>query len=126
MKRLRVLAVHHNRILRDGISVLLEMDRDFELVDSVATADAAVAVFAATHPDLTLVDLDLPADSGLDAITRIRQMDPAAWLIGLTVDERDDHCRRAVTAGISTLLTKDQIGTMLIPVIRAGQPQKYL
>ena len=52
MKRLRVLAVHHNRILRDGISVLLEMDRDFELVDSVATADAAVAVFAATHPDL--------------------------------------------------------------------------
>jgi DNA-binding NarL/FixJ family response regulator len=123
---LRVLSVNHNRILREGISVLFEMDRDFELIDSVATADAAVEAFAATHPDLTLVDLDLPADSSLDAISRIRQIDAAAWIIGLTIDELDDRCLRALTVGVSTLLSKDQIGTMLIPMIRIGQPCKYL
>jgi DNA-binding NarL/FixJ family response regulator len=123
---LRVLSVNHNRILREGISVLFEMDRDFELIDSVATADAAVEAFAATHPDLTLVDLDLPADSSLDAISRIRQIDAAAWIIGLTIDELDDRCLRALTVGVSTLLPKDQIGTMLIPMIRIGQPCKYL
>jgi len=125
-ERLRVLSVNHNRILREGISVLLEMDRDFELIDSVATADAAVEAFAATRPDLTLVDLDLPADSSLDMISRIRQIDAAAWIIGLTIDELDDRCLRAVMVGVSTLLSKDQIGTMLIPVIRTGQPCKYL
>jgi DNA-binding NarL/FixJ family response regulator len=102
------------------------MDRDFELIDSVATADAAVEAFAATHPDLTLVDLDFPADRSLDVISRIRQIDAAAWIIGLTIDELDDRCLRAVMAGVSTLLSKDQIGTMLISVIRTGQPCKYL
>ena len=121
-ERLRVLSVNHNRILREGISVLLEMDRDFELIDSVATADAAVEAFAANRLDLTLLDLDLPADSSLDAISRIRQIEAAAWIIGLTIDELDDRCLRAVMVGVSTLLSKDQIGTMLIPVIRIGQP----
>ena len=125
-ERLRVLSVNHNRILREGISVLLDMDRDFDLIDSVATCDEAVEAFAATHPDLTLVDLDLPADSGLEVICRIRQIDSAAWIIGLTIDELDDRCLRAVIAGVSTLLSTDQIGTMLIPVIRSGQPCKYL
>ena len=124
-ERLRLLTVNHNRILREGISVLLQMEGDFDLLDPVATADAAVEAFGATHPDLTLVDLDLPANGGLDAISRIRRMDPAAWIIGLAIDERDDRCVRAVTAGVSTLLTKDQIGTMLIPVIRTGKSRKY-
>jgi two-component system NarL family response regulator len=124
-ERLRVLSVNHNRILREGISVLLEMDRDFELIDSVATADAAVEAFAATHPDLTLVDLDLPEDSSLEAIIRIRQIDPTAWIIGLTIDELDGCCLRAVMVGVSTVLSKDQIGARLIPVIRTGQPQQY-
>jgi DNA-binding NarL/FixJ family response regulator len=124
-ERLRLLTVNHNRILREGISVLLRMEGDFELLDCVATAEAAVEAFAATHPDLILLDLDLPANSGLDAISRIRQMDPAAWIIGLTIDERDDRCLRAVTAGVSTLLTKDQIGSMLIRMIRTGPPQEY-
>ncbi len=124
-ERLRVLSVNHNRMLREGISVLLEMDRDFELIDSVATADAAVEAFAATHPDLTLVDLDLPADGSLDVIGRIRQIDAEARIIGLTIDELDDRCLQAVMVGVSTLLSKDQIGTRLIPVIRTGQPCKY-
>ena len=120
--RLRVLSVNHNRILREGISVLFERDQDFELIDSVAAADAAVEAFAATRPDLTLVDLDLPADSSLDVISRIRQIDATAWIIGLTIDELDDRCLRAVMFGVSTLLSTDQIGTMLIPMIRSGQP----
>ena len=118
--RLRVLSVNHNRILREGISALLEMDRNFELIDSVATADAAVEAFAATHPDLTLVDLDLPAEGSLDVISRIRQIDAAAWIIGLTIDELDERCLQAVIVGVSSLLAKDQIGTMLIPLIRTG------
>jgi DNA-binding NarL/FixJ family response regulator len=120
--RLRVLSVNHNRILREGISVFFEKNHDFELIDSVATADAAVEAFAANRPDLTLMDLDFPEDGSLDVISRIRQIEAAAWIIGLTIDELDERCLRAVMVGVSTLLSKDQIGTMLIPVIRTGQP----
>jgi DNA-binding NarL/FixJ family response regulator len=101
------------------------MDRGFKEINSVATADAAVEAFAATHPDLTLVDLDSPADSSLDVISRIRQIDASAWIIGLTIDELDERSLRAVMVGVSTLLSKDQIATMLIPVIRTGRPYKY-
>jgi DNA-binding NarL/FixJ family response regulator len=122
-ERLRILVVDHNAILREGISVVIEMQPDFELVGSISAAAGAIDRFAAARPDLTLMDLDLPSDSGLDAILRIRQMDPAAWIIGLVTDEGNERCQRAVVAGVSALLAKEQIGAMLISLIRMGKPQ---
>jgi DNA-binding NarL/FixJ family response regulator len=125
-KRLRILVVNHNRILRAGISDLIAMQPDFELVDSIAAADDAVDRFTATRPDLTLMDLDLPADSGLDSICRMRQADPSAWIIGLATDEGDDRCVRALGAGVSALLAKEQIGAMLISLIHMGRSREAL
>ena len=67
---LRVLAVHHNQILRDGICVLIAMQPDLELVGAVAEADHAIRLFAELRPDLMLVDLELPSGAGLDALDR--------------------------------------------------------
>ena len=118
---LRVLAVDHNRILREGICVLIAMQPDLELVGAVAAAEAAVALFSEKRPDLTLMDLDLPARESLDAISRIQRIDPSAWVVALVADECDERCRHAVVAGASTVLAKDLIGKMLVPLIRAGR-----
>jgi len=123
-KSLRVLCANQNRILREGIRVLITMQPDFDLVGSVASADAVVSIFAEELPDVTLVDVDLPADSGLDAISCIRQIDPGAWIIALITDEDEERCSRALTAGASNFLAKDRIGSMLIPLIRAHVPSE--
>jgi DNA-binding NarL/FixJ family response regulator len=115
---IRVLAVDHNRILSEGIGVLIGMEPGMELVGFAREADTAVSLFREQHPDVTLMDLDLPSGSGLDAILRIREIDANAWIIGLITDECDESCAQAVAAGVSTLLAKDLIGRMLVPIIR--------
>ena len=118
---LRVLAVDHNRILCEGISVLIGMEPGLDLVASVGEADSAVRLYREQQPDLTLMDLDLPAHAGLDAIRLIRKIDADAWIIGLVTDECDECCHEAVKAGASNLVPKDLIGKMLIPIIHQGR-----
>jgi two-component system, NarL family, response regulator len=97
--------------------VLIGMQPGLELVATTATPDIALTIFADKRPDLTLMDLDLPADSGVDAILRIRQIDPAAWVIALVTDDSGDNGTRAVAAGAEAVMSKDLIGELLVPMI---------
>lgn len=116
---IRILAVNQNRILRDGLCMLIEMQPDLDLVASAADGDAAISLFADRRPDVTLMDLDLPGHTGVDAIHRIRGIDPHAWVIGLLTFEGDKCGREAMEAGATAILAKDRIGEMLLPLIRA-------
>lgn len=121
---IRVLVVDHNPIFREGICALIRMQSDLELATAVATADEAVRLFVEKRPDLTLIDLDLLSHGGIDAIRRIRRLDPASWLIGLVTDECNECCPPAVDAGAAAVLAKDSVGKMLVPLIDAGPPAR--
>jgi DNA-binding NarL/FixJ family response regulator len=114
---IRVLAVNRNRILREGLSVLIGMQPGLELVATTAAPDLALTIFAEERPDLTLMDLDLPDDTGIEAILRIRQIDPAAWVIALVTDDSGENGSRAVAAGAEAVVPKDLIGELLVPMI---------
>jgi DNA-binding NarL/FixJ family response regulator len=117
---LRVLAVNHNSIFREGLRIFIEAQPNVTLAGSVVEADTAVHLFAETRPDLTLVDLDLPFGRGIEAIRRIREIDPDAWIIGLVTYEWDDRCREAMAAGALAVLSKDLIAEKLMALIRTG------
>lgn len=120
---IRVLAVNRNRILREGLSVLIGMQPGLELVAITATSDTALCIFAEQRPDLTLMDLDLPEDNGVDAIFRIRQMDPEARVIALVTDDSGESGIRAVAAGAEAVVPKNLIGEMLVPMILRRQAE---
>jgi len=101
--------------------VLIETEPDLELVGAVAVLDTALSLFTEKRPDLTLMDLDWPGDNGVDAIQRIRAIDPSAWIIALVTYEWDTSGRRAVAAGAAAVVAKDLIGEVLVPMIRAGR-----
>ena len=107
---LRVLAVVHNRILREGICCLVETKADLALAGAVSTAEAAVLQFAELRPDVTLLDLDLPDDSAFGAMRSIRSIDPEAWIIALITDEADERSLEAVALGAATVIAKHLIG----------------
>jgi DNA-binding NarL/FixJ family response regulator len=107
---LRVLAVVHNRILREGICCLVNTQEELKLAGAASTAEDAVVRFEDLRPDLTLLDLDLPADGGLTAVRGIRELDPAAWIVALITDEADEKGHQALALGASTVIAKHRIG----------------
>jgi len=115
---IRVMCVDDHRIVREGISVIIDREPDMSVVGTASTGEEAVAVFKRKRPDVTLMDLQLPRMTGLEAIREIRQEDPAARIIVLTMYQGDEDIHRALAAGAATYLLKDTLSDDLIRFVR--------
>ncbi len=121
---IRVLCVDDHFLVREGISLVIERETDIRVVGAAASGNEALACYPALRPDVTLMDLQMPGMSGIDAIARLRAIDPAAKIIVLTVLQGDEDIYRALQAGATTYLLKDTLSQDLVRVIRevhAGQ-----
>jgi DNA-binding NarL/FixJ family response regulator len=115
---IRVMCVDDHRLVREGIALILGQQPDIEVVASATTGEESVALFRRHRPDVTLMDLQLGAMSGLDAIRAIRREDARARIIVLTMYKGDEDIYRALEAGAVTYLLKDMLSDDLIGVVR--------
>jgi len=118
-RRIRILAVDDHRVVREGVASMINREPDMEVVASAATGEESIDLFQRHHPDVTLMDLQLPRMSGLEAIQAIRARDAAARVIVLTVFQGDEDIYRALRAGATTYLLKDTLTDDLVGMIRA-------
>jgi len=118
--KLRILAVDHNPLLREGLSILIQLQPDMELIAAVKSGEEAVQAFREHRPDVTLMDLDLPSAEGITAIREILRINPAACILGLMTYEQDDSSKQALRAGARSCLTKDRLNQDLAPLLRAS------
>src|SRR5205085_1621302 len=116
--RIRVLCVDDHRIVREGIALIINRQPDMEVVGSAADGEEAVVQFKRHRPDVTLMDLQLPTMTGLEAIKAIREHDPGARIIVLTMYQGDEDIYRALSAGATTYLLKDTLSDDLIRFVR--------
>jgi DNA-binding NarL/FixJ family response regulator len=124
-ERIRVLCVDDHRLVREGIAWLISISSDIEVVGQAATGEDAVSLHKQHQPDITLMDLQLPGMSGLEAIRAIRKDSPSAKIIVLTMYHGEEDVYRAIEAGAETYLLKDMLYEDLMRSIRAvheGQP----
>ncbi len=91
---------------------------DLEVVGSARSGEEAVAAFRACRPDVTLMDLQLPGMSGLEAIHVLRREHPDARIIVVTMYHGDEDIFRALEAGAATYLLKDMLSKEIIHTIR--------
>ena len=75
---IRILTVDDHPLLRDGIAGLIADESDMALVGEAANGREAIEQFRRLHPDVTLMDLQMPEMNGLDALTAIRTEFPCA------------------------------------------------
>src|SRR5687767_11973230 len=116
--RIRILCTDDHQIVREGIALIINRQPDMQVVGSASSGEEAIALFRGLRPDVTLMDLQLGAMSGVDAIRAIRQEDAGARIVVLTVYQGDEDIYRALEAGASTYLLKDTLSADLIRVIR--------
>jgi DNA-binding NarL/FixJ family response regulator len=113
------MAVDDHPLLRDGISALIANQTDMELVAEASTGREALDLFRTHRPDITLMDLQMPEMSGIDAISAIRGEFPDARIIMLTTHAGDVQVSRALKAGARAYLLKGLLRKELLDTIRA-------
>lgn len=118
-ERIRILVVDDHHVVRQGLVALLRLMPDIEVVGEASNGIEAVERHGALGPDVTLMDLQLPKLSGVDAIRRIRAAEPAARFIVLTTFDGDEDIYRALEAGAKAYLLKGMTVDELTSTIRA-------
>jgi DNA-binding NarL/FixJ family response regulator len=116
---IRILAVDDHPLIRQGIVGLLAAQADMKLVAEAASGREAIQQFRLHHPDITLMDLQMPQMGGFDAIITIRAEFPEARIIVLTTYAGDVQALRALKAGARAYLLKDTLHKELLSTIRA-------
>ena len=116
---IRVLAVDDHPVVRDGIARLIGTQTDMELIAEASDGREAVEEFRKGRPDVTLMDLQMPTMSGIDAIGAIRGEFPEARIVVLTTYAGDTQVTRALRAGAQGYLLKGSLRKELLETIRA-------
>ena len=116
---IEVLSVDDHALLREGIAALVNAESDMKLVGDACNGRDAIEKFRLHRPDVTLMDLQMPALSGVEAIIGIRSEFPNARIIVLTTYTGDVQVLRALKAGARAYILKGQVHRELLDTIRA-------
>ncbi len=105
--KVRVLAADDQRVIRDGLAMLLGLLPDVEVVGTAANGEEALALADQLRPDVILMDLRMPRVDGVEATRRLRASHPQIKVVVLTTYADDRSVLDALRAGARGYLTKD-------------------
>ena len=114
-----VLTIDDHALLRDGIRLTLADQPDLLLIAEAASGAEGIEQFRLHRPDVTLMDLQMPDMSGIDALRQIRAEFPQARIVVLTTFGGDAKVVRALKSGASGFILKDMLRKELRDTIRA-------
>ena len=114
----RVVVVDDQQLVRAGFRMVLDSQADLEVVGEAGTGDEAVAVVAATMPDVVLMDVRMPGTDGIEATRRIVAAGERPRVVVLTTFDLDEYALRAIRAGASGFLLKDAPPEEMLQAVR--------
>lgn len=114
----RVIIVDDQRLMRDGLRLLLELEDGIEVIAEAANGKEGVAQFQVHQPDIVLMDIRMPEMTGIEATKEILRLDPAAKIIILTTFDDDELIMAGVQAGALGYMLKDLSGEELASAIQ--------
>ncbi len=121
---IRILVVDDHPVVRAGVETLVAGQADMTIVAQATNGREAIQQFRSHHPDVTLMDIQMPEMNGLDALIAIRNESPEARIIMLTTYAGDAQVLRAIKAGAQGYLLKSALHRELLETIRRVQSGK--
>jgi DNA-binding NarL/FixJ family response regulator len=118
-EKIRILVAEDHLVARVGVSTIVNMQPDMEVIAEASNGQQAVELFRSYRPDVALLDLRMPVMGGVQAAQMIRAEFPGARMVALTTYGGDEDIRRALAAGVQAYLTKDVLHDELLKAIRA-------
>jgi len=118
METIRLLLVDDQRLMRDGLRILLELESDFEVVGEAENGSEALEAYRQLNPDVILMDIRMPEMDGVEATRRLRAMDLNSKVIILTTFDDNEYVFEGLRAGALGYLLKDVSGDELADAIR--------
>ncbi len=116
--RVRVLLADDHAVVLEGLSAMIGRQPDMVIVGEADNGLDAVQLWRTHRPDVTLVDLRMPALDGIGVIAEIRRMDATARIIVLTTYDTDEEIYQAIRAGARGYLLKDARRGAVLDAIR--------
>ena len=116
--QIRVLIVDDQQMFREGIRHRLSQEPDMKVVGEAASAEEALAMVPETEPDIVVLDIRLPAKSGIEAAKVVRREWPSIKILMLSGYDFDQYVRAAARAGMEGYLLKDAPQETLVDALR--------
>jgi two-component system response regulator DegU len=118
LEQIKVLIADDHALLRQGLCRILELEKDIKVVAQAADGNEAVALAEALHPDVVLMDINMPGLNGLEATERIKEVAPESKVLVLTIHADDEYVFKVIQAGASGYVLKDVDPSNLAEAIR--------
>lgn len=115
---MKVLICDDQATIRDGMELLLRLEKDIKVVGTAANGLEALTLVAQLQPDLVLMDLKMPVMNGIEATHRIRQQFPQVKVLVLTTFDGDEWLFDALRAGAAGYLLKDTPRGQLVKAVK--------
>jgi DNA-binding NarL/FixJ family response regulator len=123
-RTIRVLVADDHAVVREGIRHVLEREPGFEVVAEAANGSEVVELAERHHPDVVVLDISMPGESGLQVAARLRRSVPDARVLILSMHDNTEYVLESVRAGAHGYLLKDTAATELrraVLAVRAGE-----
>ena len=117
-KPIRLLLVDDQPAVRRGLKMRIALEQDLEVVGEVGDATEAIPLAQALHPDVVLMDVEMPGVSGIAAIATLRRVAPHSTVVIFTLYDDAAMRARAWEAGATAFVAKHQTEEMLLAAIR--------
>jgi DNA-binding NarL/FixJ family response regulator len=118
-KRIRVLVADDHMIVRSGIRHVLESESDLEVIGEAGSGSEAISLAAELRPDVVVLDISMPDQSGLEVAARLRSGSAAPRILILSMHNNAEYVLESVRAGAHGYLLKDTAAAELRMAIRA-------
>ena len=116
---LRILIADDHGVLRAGLRALLNSEPDMEVVGEAADGDEALRLTRALHPDVVLMDINMPGCGGIDATRQLMELRSGIRVLVLTVHEDRYLLQEAIQAGAAGYILKRAVESELVDAIKA-------
>lgn len=118
IKKIKIMLIEENRILREGITALLKKQTDMKIIATVVTTENIMEQIIKLKPDILLLDIELKGQNSLQLVKQIMAQLKETKIIGMNLIELQSNVLEFVRAGVSGFILKDTDTTHFIKAIR--------